>query len=220
LQYFSAAALMHELTHPATIEQIEPKHPTIAVSDGFMAATAWIGFLQCYNANEVTALGFACFGAACSAGVLRFGFNPEFFRPWNECLAQMAGRVGIPMLGLGYLTAYLPETRAAIAVSDTSLIFLLFLLFAASLPLGKKTGETYTTICGVCGMGPILQFGMNTQNKYAIAGVLVFVCGGVLIGPDRERYILGVRRENLFHYALGTALLLIMCAIPPFEAPM
>jgi hypothetical protein len=146
--------------------------------------------------------------------VLRFGFNPEFFRPFNENLAHLAGRVGIPLIGLGFLNLF-PESRALIPLSeDLGILFVLSLLYGISLALERGVGELYTTIAGVCSMGAILKYGITNSNNSAMLGVFLFVVGGIVIGPEREKYLMGVRRENLFHYTLGTALLLIGASAP------
>jgi hypothetical protein len=145
---------------------------------------------------------------ACSFGVLRFGFLPETFRPFNECFAALTGRVGIPLIGLGFLNVT-EHHRALLPVDDMHVLFALILVYCFTLPLSHKVGELITTLLGAASMGVIAQFGAAFNNQLAIAGVVLFIGGGLAIGADRNRCLFGVRRENLFHYTLGTALFLI-----------
>ena len=184
---------------------VEPLHPTVAVSDSFMAACALYSAYTC--PLPISRLGFLCTGVACSFGVLRFGFFPETFRPFNECFAALTGRVGIPLIGLGFLN--LTEHRALLPVNDMQVLFALMLMYCFTLPLSHKAGELITTLLGAASMGVIAQFGSAAGNQQAIAGVVLFIGGGLVIGADRNRCLFGVRRENLFHYTLGTALFLI-----------
>jgi hypothetical protein len=190
---------------------VEPVHLTIAVSDAFMASACWFAAMTC--SLHISQLGFAIVGSACTAGVLRFGFYPEIFRPFNENLAAMAGRVGIPLIGLGFLNLS-PEFRSQLPLSDLDILFVLCLAFCITMAWSKTAAELYTTAAGVVSMGAILAYGMNTGNTLARAGVILFIVGGVVIGPERDNLMLGVRRENLFHYCLGTALVLICKAAP------
>ena len=49
----------------------------------------------------------------------------------------------------------------------------------------------------------------NQSRNYRLLGVVLFLVGGLAIKPDRENSLLGVRRENIFHFLLGTAFYLI-----------
>ncbi len=190
---------------------VEPVHPTIAVSDAFMASCCLFAAITC--PLHMSQLGFALVGSACTAGVLRFGFYPETFRSSNENLAAMAGRVGIPLIGLGFLNLS-PEFRSQLPLGDLDVLFVLCLAFCITLAWSKAAAELYTTAAGVVSMGAILAYGINSGNTFARAGVILFIVGGIVIGPERERLMFGVRCENLFHYCLGTALVLICKAAP------
>jgi hypothetical protein len=161
---------------------------------------------------QVSALGFASLGSACTAGVLRFGIHPEKFRPLHEALAKFAGRVGIPLIGLGFLK--LLKQRSALPLNDMDSLFVLCLSCCASLGLPHDAGELYTVVAGMFSMGCVLKYGMSVSNNSAIAGVLLFVFGGAIIGGDQEKCIMGVRCANLFHYSLGIAILLIGASAP------
>lgn len=182
----------------------EPLHRTVAVSDAFMAACAWYSASRIDNsgAAQYVQIGFSCFGLACSAGVLRFGFNPECFRPYNEVLAKIAGRVGIPLLAF-------VASEKHINYLPLPMLFALCVLSACSNVWSVRAQELYTLILGVVSNGFLVAYGVQEKETGAFAGAALFVLGGLVIGPDRNRCLFGVRRENLFHYCLGTALLLI-----------
>jgi hypothetical protein len=58
-------------------------------------------------------------------------------------------------------------------------------------------------------VGCVGEYGYRTQSNEALAGAFLFAFGGLVITADRNRSIMGVRCENLFHYTLGTALALV-----------
>ena len=166
----------------------------------YTARTAWVAGVP------MSALGALSVGSACSAGVLRFGIAPEVFRPYNENLAMFAGRVGIPLLGLGFRRN--APAVSSLLPSDDLVLFTLALGFALSLAWSNEGGgELYTTLMGVLCMTCILSSSWPADLP-DVMGVLLFVVGGLAIGADRDRYLWGVRRENLFHYMLGTSIAL------------
>jgi len=183
--------------------QIEPLHPSVAVSDAFMASCAWYSAWRINGSGLAlyVQLGFICFGLACSAGTLRFGFNPETFRPYNEVLAKNAGRVGVPLLAfVAFFAAMKWDEKSA-----PSLLLAFCISSACSNLWSEKVQKLYTIATGVLGNICLVLHG----GKSGACGAALFVLGGLVIGSDRHRFVWGVRRENLFHYCLGTALLLI-----------
>jgi hypothetical protein len=192
---------------------VEPHHPTIAVSDAFMGACCVYSALMA-PLPRVSALGFGSVGAACFAGVLRFGLAPEVFRPLNEKLAAFAGRVGIPLIGLGFVGASASSAaRAALPLSDVEALFALAVLCAASQCWPAPAQELYTTVVSGAGLTGVAHWGHHAGNDpLALGGVALFLLGGLAIGPERDIYTLGVRNENLFHYVCGGALLMMATA--------
>jgi hypothetical protein len=191
---------------------VEPRHPTVAVSDSFMAASAWYAAMSA--SSEVSRLGFMMMGTACCCGVMRFGFFPEVFRPYNEVFAKAAGQIGLPLVGFGFLNkATVAAAAAAVSLSSTTFMFTLLMLFCAFLPQKEDVAELYTKVCGVATMACIftsnpsytLHDMYSSREKW---GVILFTLGGIVIGNDRERCLFGVRRENLFHYTLAIAIYL------------
>mmetsp|Transcript_59664 Transcript_59664/g.129732 ORF Transcript_59664/g.129732 Transcript_59664/m.129732 type:complete len:207 (-) Transcript_59664:32-652(-) len=186
----------------------EPRFPTVAVSDAFMASCAAFAGLSAWRGGTVvSALGFWGVAAACCAGVLRFGFSPDQFRPFNENLAAHAGRVSIPLIGLGVahkvpaLAPYLEDQIVCVGV--------LSIAFAASLGLNHPNTELYTTIISAAGILTVIAHSYTSDCLHGVVGGVLFVVGGLAIGADRHRSLMGVRRENLFHYCLGSAFVLM-----------
>ena len=197
----------------------EPRHPTIAISDFFMGSCCFYAAWLTVASLRVSALGFAAVGSACYAGVLRFGAAPETFRALNEQLAAFAGRVGIPLVGFGFLGQSAAVRSALLpSLGDTEALFALALLCAASLSLPVAAQELYTTLASGAGMAAVAYWGATVAGEsaapHALGGVMLFLVGGLIIGPEREQYMLGCRCENLFHYCCGTALLMIAKAAP------
>jgi len=189
----------------------EPLHPTVAASDAFMACCAWMAVYRIpsmqsssYVAGaDLVKLGFASFALACSAGVLRFGFNPELFRPYNEVLAKNAGRVGLPLLASAAVAGHFQQW------GQPGTVMLLFSLSACSNTWSDKLQLLYTKLLGVLSNACLVVHGARSGDMGSVLGPALFVLGGLVIGSDREKCLFNVRRENWFHYCLGAALLLI-----------
>ena len=185
----------------------EPLHPTVAASDAFMCVCCLLAASIC--PSRVASIGYLLVATACGFGTLRFGLAPDIFRPFNERTAQLAGRVGVPLVGLGFLG--MTQHRPLLPLDDVSALATLVWLYAISLSLSEGTGELYTTIIGVLAMVCVVAFGaaVGPTAIFAYTGVGLFAFGGLAIGSDREKCIAGIRRENLFHYCLGVSLLLM-----------
>ena len=192
----------------------EPLHPTVAVSDAFMATCAFYA-ARVSGAKPESQLGFFVCGMACTFGVLRFGFAPETFRPFNETFARLTGQVGVPMMGLGFLNTDASLRSMIPLASDLEILVALVVTFAFASALPAARAELVTTLLSAVSMGAIFKVaGANSGavgDKYFLAqlGVGLFVFGGLAIKPDRNRCLFGVRRENLFHYCLGVSLALM-----------
>lgn len=53
---------------------------------------------------------------------------------------------------------------------------------------------------------------LSKGNQYQILSIIIFLVGSVAIGNDRHSFLLNVRKENWFHYFLGTSsVMLAMC---------
>ena len=119
------------------------------------------------------------------------------------------GRVGIPLIGVGFLQLSSQHNMATVV--------LLVWLFTASLALDQD-GTAAELITTLLSTGGVLSIGYQGWyvggSPLALVGVILFVGGGIGVGADRERTLLGVRRENLFHYILGGGMLCFAAALP------
>ena len=62
-------------------------------------------------------------------------------------------------------------------------------------------------------IAPALSFGHAHGDWMSAAGALLFAAAGVAVGADREKFLFGVRRENWFHYMIGTASIILALAM-------
>jgi len=187
----------------ACVEEEERKamdvdfYPSIAVSDAVNSACCLFAARKLSGVCPDAALGIGFVAAASGVGTLRFGFAPKTFAWWNGFLADAAGKIGIPMmcLGLGLRTETL--TMGSLAA--------LILGFAVekSMFLSEEQSKRYTTVASILGLGLLL-----VQRPESLSAIALFITGGLLVGNDRHRLILGVRRENIFHYIMGTSMIL------------
>ena len=53
------------------------------------------------------------------------------------------------------------------------------------------------------GASPVAAYA--AEDKLTLAAIATFVIAAVPIGPDRHACLLGVRKENIFHYLIGAA---------------
>ena len=52
---------------------------------------------------------------------------------------------------------------------------------------------------------PVAGAAHAAEDKLTLAAIATFVIAAVPIGPDRHACLLGVRKENIFHYLIGAA---------------
>lgn len=181
---------------------------TVAVSDTFLSACSF------YAANTTkddlpayATLGFLNVAIASAFGVARFGFAPKIFTPGNNFFASLSRLVGIPFIGLGFaLSRNLLDQDMAIKAATV-----LAGGFILSRFMSEERNDAYGTLIAAAGLAGIVLSQREGQQTFRVTpgdlGVLLFVIGAVVIGPDRQKTLLGVRRENWFHYFLGAAML-------------
>ena len=61
----------------------------------------------------------------------------------------------------------------------------------------------------VCFVGPVAAAAIAASDNRQLAGIALFLVAAVPVGADRHTCLCGVRRENVFHYLIGVASLLI-----------
>lgn len=189
---------------------MEREYPTIAVSDLFMCLCCLYAARQTYSSRGLSSLGFALIAAACFFGVLRFGLNAKLFARYNENLAKIAGRIGLPCIGLGFARGlaglqFLP--------SDLHLLAVLILGFGISMDWSTQKGhpgEVCTSLSALFGMFLAAYYGILTSRWLALVGVALFLVAGLVITPNRQKILGGVRCENWFHYLSGISYLLLV----------
>ena len=52
-------------------------------------------------------------------------------------------------------------------------------------------------------IAPIVYTTYHSRDYQTMASILLFAFAGAVIGPDMHRYLVGVRRVDWFHYAIG-----------------
>lgn len=183
--------------------------PTVAISDCFMGVCHVIASHTAYaqGAHEAAA-GFALVALANFVGVLRFGYSETYFATVNGDLADLAAYVGLPLVGHHFASEwplvqpYLPSP------------FPFVVGCAAILTLRKSAPDAVDDACRVlfnvlCFVAPVAVVSYQARDWTTFAGIVLFLVAAVPIGPDRHSTLLGVRRENIFHYALGVSALLL-----------
>lgn len=196
-------------------------YPSVALSDTANALghayAAWI----CWGAASdvpgkesglemilaAAALGFAMVALAAVAGVIRFGFFPAA-ADCNGSLAKLAAFVGFPLVGLA-----LHHQGGHIAVGPVEVLCFTACCavagaIARSLPVRARE-PAQALLTGVLFVVPAGGFAVTRQDGRAAVGLGLFILGGAVIGPKRHKRLLGVRREDWFHYCIATAAILL-----------
>jgi hypothetical protein len=97
-----------------------------------------------------------------------------------------------------------------------SYVIVLVVLEAVSRPLNPKGLRELAKILTnfFLFVLPIASYAIEARDPTLLAGISIFAAAGILIGNDRERCVLGVRRENLFHYGIATGAIMIGMRMP------
>eukprot|EP01062_Namystynia_karyoxenos_P060231 TRINITY_DN51765_c0_g1_i1.p1 TRINITY_DN51765_c0_g1~~TRINITY_DN51765_c0_g1_i1.p1 ORF type:complete len:230 (+),score=56.75 TRINITY_DN51765_c0_g1_i1:85-774(+) len=214
---------------PADDDNDLGRYLTIAVSDCFMAACCLWAASKCWHVSKEAAVGFAIVGAASSVGTLRFSvLNKKPVATLNRLLAEVGGMVGIPLIGLGFLSRMphgpsaarhqLTEVQDMYLTNPIAFIAPLAVACMLMMAVFRTLAKDYTTVISLIAMS-LVYFRTLTRHrgsdkiKVAYCAIALFVIGGALVGPHRHQYLLGVRKENIFHYLLGSSMVLFALAI-------
>lgn len=180
-------------------------YPTVAVSDGFSAAAHAYASYRAYEAGAVqAAAGFALVVAASLVGVLRFGYSEKFFAQANGDLADLAAYLGLPLVGFHFASTW---AAAAPFVPDA----FSFAVFCSAVCSARRSApeaadEVLKILFNVGAfVVPVAGAAHAAEDKLTLAAIATFVIAAVPIGPDRHACLLGVRKENIFHYLIGAA---------------
>jgi hypothetical protein len=186
----------------------------------FNVAGHLYGAYLCYDRNPMAAIGLCYVAVAATAGVFRFGFNREAFLPANSTWADLAGFVGLPLVG-HYVTrpfllttsvvAASPQLHRIVAGLTDPAAFLSILTFwytgvNAYTTKNEKLRDLLRTVTAfLFFVLPLSLDAFFLQDYPLLASVLLFMFGGVAVGADRNKLLFGVRRENWFHYIITVA---------------
>ena len=186
-------------------------YPTIAISDAFNAAGHIYGAYLCMGKNPMAAMGLSYVALAALVGVFRFGFDKQRFMAVNGGWAELAGFVGLPMCGHDIIVRrLLAGTSLPSIVAHPafymSVLVLIFSAVQAIWPNDEKKRSGLRTLVAAAGfLVPSVYESVVSGNQLLGSSVLLFAFAGIVIGADRERFLLGVRRENWFHYLITIA---------------
>jgi hypothetical protein len=158
-------------------------------------------FIAVKNGQEIAGLGFLSVWLAAIVGVLRFGVSEKLFEQANSDLANLAGFVGYPLIGMSFVAKHFKAL-------DINVVFIGFMLVAwetltrSFLERNKEAAKLVTNILFF--VGPIIAVCQATEDYYTLGALIAFVLAGIVITPHHENRIFGVRCVDWFHYIIGS----------------
>jgi hypothetical protein len=156
--------------------------------------------LRLLNRGGVSAgtggVGLLLVAVAAGFGAVRFTVAPDI-APAHDGLSRMAGMVGEPLLGTGYLTAVFAAAWAARARSVVFVVTLVGSVLLVDAPLWRT---------GLAGAG-MLAAGVGALASrrgdvaaLGVSGAALTVVSGLVIGAEGELF--GLARAGWFHLGL------------------
>ena len=192
-------------------------YPSLAISDCVTVTGHAIAALMCYKGGLLrSAAGFLSVSIAGSIGVYRFGFD-EGFAAIHANLTDLAAFVGLPLVGYDYLLYRCPGTLRLVAQKTDPVIFALFLVLIETFTrsMHPSTRESIRTIINAgLFVIPALIGAYTYNNTNAVIAILLFLTAAIVIGPERHKYLFGLRREAWFHYIIGVCAYFIALGLP------
>jgi hypothetical protein len=181
-------------------------YPSVAVSDAFNTATHIFAAMTALalRPNEPAWLGFGLVAFAGAIGTLRFGFSESLFAKANGDLAGLAAFLGLPLVGISF-------ARMGKLVALGTFELIVFIVCGAALAtaaqsLSEKVQHLTKVLVNVfLFIGPIGYVGYSTGNNMLLGSIALFAIAGIVVKPERHQYLLGMRREDWFHYMIGIA---------------
>ena len=210
----SAAKKPAKKTVKAVATPLFPRglYPTIAVSDSVNAGGHYIAAFLCLQSGHREAMcGFLSVAIAATIGVLRFGCHEELFADANSATADFAAYVGLPLVGKAFtvtLAGYSPVFGFLSGLDSIVYVFILS-MFEQVVRSTKLKDDLKVFPNVFLYIIPACLASWDKADWSCLAGLALFVFAAVVIGPAREETLFGVRRENLFHYGIGPAAVLI-----------
>ena len=162
------------------------------------------------NGEILAALGFCSVVVAASVGVLRFGVNEVKYAKANSLLADIAAFVGLPAVGLSYLSS-VGLTKVVWGLVPSLLVIMALTCvewLTRAFPNGLR--ELCKVVINlILFVDPVSVGSYQNKQYYTFGGIILFALAGVVITGDTQRFILGVRCVNWFHYSIGLAAIFI-----------
>ncbi|GMH53981.1 hypothetical protein TrVE_jg10199 [Triparma verrucosa] len=193
-------------------------YPTVAVTDTVNAAAHYYAAAVCFNADRSEAAwGFLTVAFAATIGVARFGFHEHLFAKTNGDLADFAAFVGLPLVGRSFMPSLAPFwSFYPYCAKLTSFEYIITLCFVEqitrALPKIKDDLKVLPNV--LLFVVPVLLSSYQREEWECFIGMIIFVVSAVVIKPEREKYLFGCRRENLFHWGISIAAALVARGIP------
>ena len=179
----------------------EPQlYPSIAISDAVNAAGHALAAHMLWSSERLAALGFLIVALAASVGVLRFGFDERTFTQANSDLAELSAFVGLPLVG----AAFAQRSGLVGRGGDASIVVGCVITCVLARSLARGTKELAKILLNlVLFLMPVAYHSYTSNDKRTGAAIAAFAVAGIVIGSDHDRLLFGVRRVNIFHYAIG-----------------
>ena len=142
--------------------------------------------------------------ASTVTGTLRFGFSESLFADANGDLAGLAAYCGLPLVGATFAVKGGILHLTSIDCVTISIAGAALACLSRSFPPAvEELVKVLLNVC--CFIGPTGYVGWVRGDIQLVSCVALFAIAGVVVKPDRHRRLLGVRREDWFHYMIGTA---------------
>jgi hypothetical protein len=138
---------------------------SVAISDLINAVAHGYAASVMTTVSVPAALGFGIVAIAAFIGTLRFGVSARTFRPANEGLAEMAGVVGLPLVGFAAALHVLPYNHWVLRVEPVVISVALSLLFTVlqTLPAAVRN-EGRKLVATIFFIGPVLLAGLFLRD--------------------------------------------------------
>ncbi|GAB1603173.1 uncharacterized protein LOC115221465 [Argonauta hians] len=176
--------------------KMEGRQLSTAVSDLFLAASAYFVAISLKDLNVIAALGIFIQGMAASIGVFRFSMS----KPYNDItrahtlFSLIATMVGIPLLSVGFCLHYRFSVLSWI-ISSICFLAVTFSFFM-DMPVIRSISEATASLALIT----IIVLSLYHNNMLALLGCIIFIFSGLVIGVDGSWF--GIPRIDLLHYVL------------------
>ena len=139
--------------------------------------------------------------------MLRFGFSEYRYADANGSLADFAGFVGLPVVGLTFLKRI---NGIEMNLDDMMMVFCFASIEAITRGVHAQKRNLSKILMNLAFfVTPVALYSIQNQKTVSLIGIILFVFAGLVVTADRHRTIMGVRCENWFHYLIAVAAFLI-----------